>query len=165
MVSAVGQRPERARAPCAFHGRTEQPRTDAEEDAPTLSQPLSLLGSPWKRSEQRQPCILQLRQLLSGNQVRQKLTRHRLQARLCRCLDAIVELFEPLAPPGEPDRTEPRIAAAGDDVGERQVEAPQRRERGPDTAGQLLERDLAVVIEPALSDSRRPLPPRRPRTP
>ena len=64
----------------------------------------------------------------------------------------LIQFVEPLAPPGQPDRAEPRIAARRHHVGKGKVQVPQRRKGGPDLARQLLERDLAVVVERALSD-------------
>jgi hypothetical protein len=64
----------------------------------------------------------------------------------------LIQFVEPLAPPGQPDRTEPRVAARRHDVGKGKIELPPRRKCGPDLARQLLERDLAVVVERAISD-------------
>ena len=83
---------------------------------------------------------------------RQKVMGNRLQARLRRRRPVLVEFVQTLAPPGEPDRTKPRIAARRHDIGERQVEVPQCGKGGSGLARQLLERDLAVVVEPPLSD-------------
>jgi len=78
--------------------------------------------------------------------------RRRLQPRLGRRFLARIELLEPLAPPGETDRAEIGVGAGGNDIGEREVECPQRVESGPDPRGKLLKRDLAVGIELSLSD-------------
>jgi len=64
----------------------------------------------------------------------------------------LVKLLQSLSPPGETDRPEMRIAARRDDVRKCKVEVPERRKRCPEVAGKLLERDLSVVIERAVSD-------------
>jgi len=75
-----------------------------------------------------------------------------LQSRLRRCGLTRVQLFEPLAPPGEKDRAKVRVRARGDDIGKGEIEVPQRREGGSQIARQLLKRDIAIVVELTLSD-------------
>lgn len=75
-----------------------------------------------------------------------------LQSRLGGNLAGFIELVQALAPPREADRTESGIAARRDHVRKRKIKAPQRRKCSPQLPRQLLERDLAVVIERPLSD-------------
>ena len=44
------------------------------------------------------------------------------------------------------------VSAGRDDVCECEVQIPERRKCALKLAGQLLKRDLAITIEPALSD-------------
>jgi hypothetical protein len=64
----------------------------------------------------------------------------------------LVEIFEPLTPPGKADRAKMSIAARRDDVSEGEVQAPERGKCGPQVPRQLLERDAPVVIERPFSD-------------
>ena len=130
----------------------EQPGTDSKQDAAPPLQPFSLPIVPWKGIEQWQPRILELRQLFPGYSLRQKLARHGPQSRLCGCFGTGVQLLEPLAPPGESDRSEPRIARRRHDVGKGEIEVPQCREGGPQLPRQLLDRNLPIGTEPPFSD-------------
>ncbi|HEX6660714.1 MAG TPA: hypothetical protein VF067_02460 [Sphingomicrobium sp.] len=76
----------------------------------------------------------------------------RLEARLSGWSSLRIEVLEPLAPPGETNRGESGVGARRHDVREGQVEVPQGLEGRTDARRQLLKRDLAVEIEPALSD-------------
>ena len=152
MLRAVSQRPEGS---CAFRlvrPAAQQLRADLEQDAPAQREAARLSLAPGKRLQQRQPCIFELTQLTPAYAARQKLLCNRPQARLRGPSRLLIELLQPFAPPGEPDRAEPRVAACRDDIGEGKIEIPQRRKGGPDLTRQLLERDLAVVVERALSD-------------
>jgi hypothetical protein len=82
----------------------------------------------------------------------EQLGRERLQARLSGKVVTLVEIFEPLTPPSEANRAEMSIAARRDDVGEREVQVPECGKCRPQLAGQLLQRNAAVEIEPPLSD-------------
>jgi hypothetical protein len=75
-----------------------------------------------------------------------------LQPRFCRHILVSVQFFEALAPPGEANGAEARIAARRNDICKREIEIPQSRECRPQLPRQLLERDRAVVIERPLSD-------------
>ena len=165
MVSTIDQRPESPRSLAALRLRTDKAGTDAEQHPAPLTERRRLLLGPWKWRKERQPGVFQLRKLEAAHCSRQQFIGDRLQPRLARSGNTFVQLLEPFTPPSEANCAEPRVAARRHHVGKCQIEVPQRRNRGPDAAGQLLERDLAVVIEPALSDSRRPSPPRRPATP
>jgi len=152
MLRAVGQRPEGSRALRLVRAAAEQPCADPKQDASPEREANHLSLAPRERLKQRQPCIFELGQLMSAQAPRQKLARDRLQARLRGGSRMPIEFVEPLAPPGQPDRAEPRVAARRHDFGKGKVEVPQRRKCGSDLARQLFERDLAVVVERPLSD-------------
>ena len=152
MMRTVDERPE---ASCRFRAArlaTQESRTDPEENSAAQLQAISLSLVPRKRIEQRQPCILELREFVSAYRSGQQLAGDRLQSRLRKRYPIAIELLEPLAPPDEADRAEPRIAARRHHIGECQVQIPERRKGRPQLPRQLLERNPAVVIEPALSD-------------
>ena len=130
----------------------QQPRPDAEEDAAAEPQPFCLGIAPWKWFEQLQPPILQFRQLLPGDASRQQLARNRLQPRLGRWRPCIVQFLESLPPPRHADRAKPSVAAGGNDVGQGKIEVPECSKRRSNGPRQLLEGNLPVGVEPALSD-------------
>ena len=82
----------------------------------------------------------------------QKLASDSLKARLRRRLATPVKFLEPLAPPGKTDCTQVWIAARRNDVGKGKIEAPQCGKCRSQLSRQLPERDLSVMVEPALSD-------------
>jgi hypothetical protein len=58
-----------------------------------------------------------------------KLSLDRLQARLCRRACRLIELFQALAPPGEPDRAKHRLLRRSNDVTHCQIYGKQSGER------------------------------------
>ena len=156
MLRGVHERPEHTDAGRLSCLCPEETRSKSKQQFASQPHADGLLLRPGEGAEQRQPGVLELRQLQPRHTPWQKLARDCLKARFGGAGDAFIELLEPFAPPGEADGAKPRIAARRNDVGECEIQIPQRREGGPYAAGQLLERDLAVVIEPSLSDSRRP---------
>jgi hypothetical protein len=129
-----------------------QPRTSSKQNSAPQLQSFGLRLTPGKWLEQRQPPILKLRQFRAADPPAQEMRLNGLQSRLRRGGLTLVQLFEPLAPPRETDRTEVRVRARGDDIGEGEIEVPQRGEGGSQIARQLLERDTAIVVELTLSD-------------
>lgn len=162
---SIDQGPEFAYRHCGERITAKEPRSNLEQDASTKTEALALRRAPWKWFEFGHPCVFEPRQLASAYAAGKELACNGLEARLGRRLYADVKLVEPLAPPREPNGTEPRVTARRYDVGESKVESPERRERRTNAPRQLLERDLAVVVEPAISDNRPPLLPPPPRTP
>lgn len=67
-------------------------------------------------------------------------------------MPSLVQLLKSLPPPGETDSSETRVAARCDDIRKSKIEVPERRKRPSELTRKLLECDLAVVIEPPLSD-------------
>lgn len=129
-----------------------QPRTSPKQDSAPQLQAFGLRFTPGKWLEQRQPRILKLRQFRAGDPPAQEMRLNGLQSRLRRGGLTRVQLFEPLAPPGETDRAEVRVRARGDDIGKGEIQVPQRGEGGSQIARQLLKRDIAIVVELTLSD-------------
>lgn len=152
MAGSVHERPDGSGGSRCALITSKKARTNAKQRAPPEAQRFGLTTSPRKRLQQRKPAVFQLRQLPAANSPFEQLGRKRLQARLSRQVMTFVEFFEPLTPPGEADRAKMSIAARRDDVSECEVEVPERGKRRPQLAGQLLEGDAPVVIEPALSD-------------
>lgn len=156
MVRSINQRPKLAGRLRQLRLASKQVAANPEQDSSAKPQSLDLRFSPGKRLEQWQPCVLELRQQLAAYSPDKQLALHGPQPRFGRRGHAVAQLLQSFAPPGKTDRSKPRIAARCHDIGKGEVKVPQRQERGFQFAWQLLERDLAVVIEPALSDSRRP---------
>ena len=152
MHRPIFERPQLAGSHPVRRVAPEQARADAEQDPAPLLQTFSLWISPWERLQQRKPCVLQLRQLVTAHTFGQEFACNCLQSRLGGRLDASIQLLKPLAPPGETDGAKPWIAARCDGIREREVELPQCREGGPQLPRQLLERYYAVGIERPLSD-------------
>jgi len=146
----VDQRPQGARRLRVDGLAAEQRRACPEQDSPAQLQPGG--GGAVPPVEKRRPGIFQCRQLGAADAARDELLGDRDQPRLGRRLLPLVERFEPLAPPCQADRAEPGVGAGGNDVGQRQVEAPQGEECGADAQRQLLKRDIAIIVERSLSD-------------
>jgi hypothetical protein len=152
MPRAVDQRPECSRGFRTSRIAAEQPGTDSEQDSPTPSKTVRLRIAPRERLKQRKPRIFQIRQFLAADATTEQLTRDGAEARLARWRRSPVEFLEPLAPPGEADRAERRVAARRDDVGQREVEVPEGGECRPNRRGDGGKRRQAVRIERPLSD-------------
>jgi hypothetical protein len=152
MLRAVDQRPEGTGRFGFRRIATKQTGADSEQDAPAQFQAVRNGLAPRKRVQQRQPGVFKAGQRLLAHAARQKLRIDRLQSRLRRRHRALVQLLQPLAPPRQPDRAEARIARRRNDIRKGKIELPQCGEGRPDREWQLLERDLPVVVEPALSD-------------
>jgi len=88
----------------------------------------------------------------TGDATCDQFSRNVSQSRLSRWRGTLIELIEPLAPPSEADHREVRIRTGRDNVGQREIEVPQSFESRPDSRRHLLQRDLSVVVELALSD-------------
>jgi len=129
-----------------------QPCTSPKQDSAPQLQAFGLRFSPGEWLQQRQPRIFKLRQFRAADPPAQEMRLDGLQSRLRRCGLTRVQLFEPLAPPGETDRAKARLRARGDNIGKGEIEVPQRGEGGSQIARQLLERDIAIVVELTLSD-------------
>jgi hypothetical protein len=150
--SAVSKRPERTGSFGISGLSAEQPRADAEQDTSAQTQSLRLLTTPRKRLEKRKPRVFEGRQLLAAYASAEQLARDGAQPRLAGRRYSSVELFQPLSPPGEADRSKRRLGRRGDHVGQRQVEVPECRECRPDGARNGGKRRQAVGIERPLSD-------------
>ena len=151
MRGGVHERPDLSGCFCIGHLAAKQPSPNAEQNPSPQLQRLRLRIGPRKRMKQRQPCVFQRRKLLARHSARQELGRDRLQARF-RWNPALIEFLKPLAPPGHADCAKVRISTGRNDVGKCQVQVPERGEGRPQLARQLIERDLAITVEPALSD-------------
>jgi hypothetical protein len=120
------QRGKRTRIPEFFIIATQQPSTKPEQcraaigDAPRLD----LLF------EERCPAVLQLRELRALYAAKKQMLRHRPQPRLGRD-HALIQLLEPLSPPGELDRAKRRLRRAHDDIAHRGIDLEERLECGP----------------------------------
>jgi len=165
MATDIDKRPKSASGFCALRIASQQPRADAEEDSPTMAHTLNDLFSPRKRFKQRQPSIFELCKLSATDAAFDQLSLDRLDSRLSRSVHSSVEFLEPLSPPCHADSAERRLRRACDYVGKCQVDVPERRESRPYLHRRRFERRQPIRIEPPLSDSRLPSPPRRPRTP
>lgn len=152
MTGAVDERPQNSRCGARCLVAPQEFCTNAKEDAPPKAERIQLGASPRKRREQGKPAVLQLRQLPACDVPLEQMCRDGLQAGLSGRVLALVEILEPLTPPCKPDRSKMRISARGHDVGQRKVQIPQGGECRPQLPRKLLERDAAVVIEPAFSD-------------
>jgi hypothetical protein len=164
MLCAIDQGPESTGLVGVLLFTAKQARTNAEQDPAPKFQPFGSRSAPWKRLKQRQPRIFELRQFRTRNPARQQFACDLLQPRFRGRRIGAVELLQPLSPPRQANCTKPRIGARGDDVDEGEIQIPQCRKGKAQFCRQLLDRDRAVVIELALSDSRRPSPPRPPAT-
>jgi hypothetical protein len=160
MLRTIDEGPESTGLVGVILFTAKQARTNAEQDPAPKFQPFGSRFVPWKRLKQRQPRIFKLRQLRTRDASRQQFACHLLQPRFRRRRIGAVELLQPLSPPREANRAEPRIGARRDDVGKGKIEIPECGKGRSQRVRQLLQRDRAVVIEPSLSDSRRPSPPR-----
>jgi hypothetical protein len=152
MLRRIDERPELASGFGVLRLLTEEPRADAEQKATADLKACDLLDTPGKGLQQWQPAIFEPRQFPAGNPSWHELIGDGLQPRLGRRGGDVVEFVQSFAPPGETDCAQERIAAGRDDIGKREVEVPQCQECGPQRPRQLLKRDLAVGIEPPLSD-------------
>ncbi len=152
MVRAIDEGPQSSRRFRIACFASEQASTDPEQDPPAQLQPFGLGRAPWKWFEQGQPRIFELRQFEPCHPSRQKRGLNRLQARFRRRIFSRIESLKPLAPPRKPDHAEVRIAAGRHNIGEGQIEVPEREESGSNARWQLLERGLAICVEPSLSD-------------
>jgi len=150
MPRAIDKRPERTGTLCIIGCAREQAGANAEEDAASKSETLSLCLPPWKWLDQWQPCILELREFRASHISRHELRGYGLKPWLRR--HSLVQLVQALAPPGHSDRAKPRVAARCHDIGKRQVQIPQGSKCGPNILRHLLDRDLDVGIESPLSD-------------
>ncbi|HEX8938112.1 MAG TPA: hypothetical protein VF776_07570 [Sphingomicrobium sp.] len=151
MMCPIDEGPEFTGRPTFAGIGSEQANAHTEHYPSAKLQRLHLRHPPRKWIQQWQPRIFELRQFLSAYAACQKRTRNRFQPRLRRGL-ATVQLLQPFAPPCQAYRAKVRVTAGRDDIGERQIQCPQRRKCRPQLPRQLLECDLAVVVEPALSD-------------
>lgn len=149
VASTVHEGPECSRS-CNIPLGFKKACTRSEKNPAPELQAVHLFHPPGERVEQRKPAILQPRQSLDPP--RDEILGDCLQSRLGRRFAGLIELVQAFAPPGEADGTEPRIAARRDHVRECKIKAPEGRKCRPQLPRQLLERDLAVVIEPPLSD-------------
>jgi len=143
---AVVERPQLAGSFSIRWTRSKQPCANPEQGPPAELQAIDRLLAPRKRFQEGQPGILEPRKLRAGHTARQQLTNNGVQSRLGGRLFAPIQLFEPLAPPGEPDRAKVRVGAGRDHIGEGKIEIPKRLEGRSNPRGQLLKRDLAVEI-------------------
>jgi len=150
--SPVDQRPERAGGLRLDRLPIEKPRASSKQNPPAQLQPIDRPLAPRKRFQKGQPGILELRQIRASHVARQELTNNGQQSWLGGRLFAPIQFFEPLAPPGEPDRAKVGVGAGRDHIGEREIEVPKCLECGANARGELLKRDPAVEIERALSD-------------
>ena len=120
------QRGERTRIPEFFVIGTEQPSTKPEQcraaigDAPRLD----LLF------KERCPAVLQLRELGALYAARKQMLGDRPQPRLGRD-HALIQLLEPLSPPGKLDRSKRGLRRARDDIAQRGIDLEERLECGP----------------------------------
>jgi hypothetical protein len=160
MQRSVNKRPKLA-GPYRFLRITaKEPGTNRKKDMSAKSKSLRLRTGPRKWLEFRQPCVLEPRQLDTGYAPRQKLAGDGLETWLGRSRLTGIEILEPFAPPCEANGAEARVTARRDDIGKSKIEVPERGKRWTDGPRQLLERDLAVAVEPPISDNRRPSRPR-----
>jgi hypothetical protein len=143
----------------------QQARSDAEQNSTSKPESVSLRQLPRKLLKGRKPTILEPRKLLTSNAAGNQLRGDVLEPRLGWWRSSGVEFLEPLSPPGEPDGAEARITARRNDVSEGEVKIPQCCNCVPNRLRELLERDRSIVIEPPVSDSKRPSLPRLRRPP
>src|SRR3954453_20923985 len=163
MRCSIDQRPQDAGGFRVLFVAAKQARTNSEQHPPAQAQALPDPLAPGKRIEQRQPGVFELRQFASREAARNDLRLYGLKSRLGGW-KRLVQLVEPLPPPGHANRTERRLRTAGHDVGECEVEVPQCLKSGPDLGRRRLERRATIGVEPPISDSRPSSLPRRRRT-
>ena len=111
--------------------------------------------------QQREIPLFQASQLRSADSPREQFGRRGLQSRLRRHL-AFVKLGQPFPPPGKLDRTKRRLRRLADDIRHRIVDCEECVEGRPQFRRPIAADEGSVR---RLSDSRRPSPPRPPRTP
>lgn len=109
MSGAVDDRPERAGCLNVNRIATKKPRADAEQDSSAQLQSISLLFTPGKRLQKGQPRVFEPAQFLTFYTAMQQVCRNGLQSRLSWDNLLLVQLVQPFAPPGEPDRPEVRV--------------------------------------------------------
>jgi len=150
--SAVSEGPESTSSAGIFRVSAEQPRADAEQCPPAQPKTVGLLTTPGKRLEKRQPRIFELRQFLPADASAEQLARDGAKPRLSRRLQPGVQLFQALAPPQQANGSKRRLGRRRHHVGQRHVQVPECRDRGPDGARDGGKRRQAVGIERPLSD-------------
>src|SRR5947209_19860861 len=112
MLRSIDQRPELSERFADRRRCTQEACTNSKENAAAQAEALSLLTSPWEGLKRWKPGVLQAGQFLTGNATWNELTRNRLQARLSRCRDSLIEIVEPLAPPGQANCSKTWIRAS-----------------------------------------------------
>lgn len=105
---------------------TEQPSAKPEQFRAPIGDPLRLN----LLFQESCPTVLQRGQIRAAYPARKQILGDSTQARL-RWNDALIELFEPLSPPGELDRTERRLRRARNDVAHRGINLEKRLESRP----------------------------------
>ena len=149
---SVDQRPQRAGRFAVLRIPSQQTRADPEQDPAAQAQPVGDLLIPRERLQQRKPRVLEPGQLLAADSPAEELPRDRAQPRLTRRWVACIEFLQPLTPPGKADRTKRRIARRRNNVGQREVQVPERGKCGPNGRRYGGKRRQAVGIERPLSD-------------
>jgi hypothetical protein len=94
--------------------------------------------------EHGRPTVFEPCKLASRDSARKQFRRRRLQPRLGGHL-ALIELLQPLAPPGELDRAKRRLGGVRDDIGHRIVDIEQGIESGPQLDGPIEPDEIAVA--------------------
>lgn len=146
MATDVDQRPKSASGLCTLRIASQKLRADAEEDSPTMAHALNDFFSPWKRLKQRQPSVFELCKLSATDPTLNQLSLDRLESRFRWDVCSSIKLLKPLAPPSHADLAQRWLRRASDDIGERQVEVPKRREGRPYRRRCRLERRQPVRI-------------------
>jgi hypothetical protein len=119
--STVRQRPERPRTFRICRFAAEQPRSNPEQNAPTVAQSLGLRMTPREGVEEGKPRVFELSQLRPTDAAPDQLTRDRTKPRLPRRWLAAIQFLQALTPPGEPNRAECRLGRRRDNVSEREI--------------------------------------------
>ena len=151
VIRAVDQRPKPP-------GRFRFSRLTAEKPRPIpnrilpRNRRLRPALRPTERSSKRQPPSSSCDSSCAADAARKQLRGQRAAAAARPAALARVHLLQPLAPPGEADRAERRLAGRRDHVGQREVEIPQCRESRPDARRHSSSAVSAVGVEPPLSD-------------
>jgi hypothetical protein len=147
VARGVDQRPQAAGALDPLIRLAEHARAEPEQEVAAKPDRFAGLDSPRERIEHPQPAALQNRQLAPAHSARDEVALDRLEPRLGRRAAALLELFEPLAPPGEADRSQHRFGRGANDVAHRPVDREQRRERAAIAKRNIGQRQSKVGAE------------------
>lgn len=142
----------------------EDPRGKAEKLCAPFCNPVGI----YLLFEQAGPSVFQRPQFGTSYPERKKILRGRLQGRRS-WRRRMIELLQPLPPPGELRRSECRLGCTSNDITHRRIDLEKRFESRPDVIRNLPQNERPISAyrrgQLVVSDSRRPSRPRQRPTP